>query len=84
MAKKWFVQLKGEYISQEDLDEYEEGEGEPGYELSVVLDGSHGVKSWGWPGDDKIILADTDMQYTKKQFDLLMKYAEKMAEELNG
>jgi hypothetical protein len=48
---KWEVQLKG------DLGNISSRETPTGYELSVIrADSGHGHASWGWGGDDKIIL----------------------------
>lgn|GEM_PF-4998222 len=58
------------------------GDGE--HEISVVKEGTHGTESWGWSGDDKIILVHGDDEYSKKTRNMLLRYAELIAYELNS
>ena len=51
-------------------------------ELSVVKKGTHGEGSWGWPGDDKIILLRDD-GYSKDTIKRVEKLAHQLCDELN-
>ncbi len=55
------------------------------FELSVCLEGAHGLNSWGWAGDDKIILLEGDYEdydvETRKRF---RQYAAVFRDALNG
>ncbi len=77
MNNKWKVQLRGGFDEEDD-----EGSG---YELSVIKkDNKHGQLSWGWGGEDKIILFGTGIgenQAEDSEFALLV--ANKLCDALN-
>jgi hypothetical protein len=51
----WEVLIKGEAVTEDSEDD----DSEAGFEISLVRpDNKHGHDSWGWSGDDKIILFD--------------------------
>lgn len=54
-------------------------------ELSVVKIGTHGSHSWGWPGNDKIVLFDGQIgeEFDRKMYNFIEKYAYLMCAELN-
>lgn len=79
----WIVQMLGDPdITEDMIYDNEDEELELGYELSVVVEGSHGTKSWGWPGEEKIILADCPY-YSAEQVELLKTLAEQLCNTLN-
>lgn len=73
--RRWKVKLDTDFI---------EDEGE--FELSVVVEGSHGDSSWGWPGEDKIMLLEGHLNddYSMKTIKLVKKYAKLLCNELNA
>ena len=68
----WISHLNGSYRDEE------------GFEISVAIEGSHGTRSWGWPGTDKIIVLDgTRYDYTKKEYEQAKLRAKCIASALN-
>lgn len=70
--------------------DYEEGDdfdGEFDYELSVVVAGTHGTQSWGWPGKDKVIIAHGGLNgacYPETILAFLYETAATLRDKLNG
>jgi hypothetical protein len=73
---KWVVNIKGKPESTS-------------FEISVVRDDNeHGKKSYGWIGDDKILITHDGgpgtCSLTKTVWDKCVKVAHEVADELNG
>jgi hypothetical protein len=71
---KWVVDVKGKANES--------------FEISVLLsDNTHGKKSYGWFGEDKLFISGSggpcDDHVTKRIFDKLMAVAHEVAAELN-
>jgi hypothetical protein len=64
--------------------DYRDDEDEPCYELSVVVEDSHGTRSWGWPGRDKVILVEDEETYPDEMLSKIKKAAEFLCELLNN
>lgn len=91
MTKKWQVESKyttkaeyykfyeeqGENPEDYDIDEFNE------VEISVVReDNEHGIKSYGWPDLDKIILFDSG-DYSEKDIEWCERVAKAVCNTLN-
>jgi len=70
------IPKKAYTISDADLEEMD-------LELSVIkADNKHGHNSWGWNGDDKIILLDESLD-TRKELEWWLKVAEILKNGMN-
>jgi len=62
----WKVNVKGSYYNED----------EPGYEIAVVhVKNKHGLTSWGWGDENKLIIVDSISNCDKKYFDKFIKRA---------
>lgn len=80
--RKWIVH----YEEDKDEDYYEEGEYP--FELSVVVENSHGHVSWGWADDEKIMLLHggdlNGGQYSDATIERVKRLAQILCDELNA
>jgi len=72
MSKRWVAHINGK------LDE-------EGFEISVLIEGTHGQQSWGWSGTDKIIILEGDKyDYSRYHYGKAKQRAEAIANVLNN
>lgn len=75
IKKKWVVSIKGSQTSE--------------HEICIVnqIDFPHGVKSWGWYGEDKLIIRmsnDEDEETPRRVWKRAKEIAEILCRELNS
>lgn len=85
---EWIIQFREDKPDPSDFEDWEDFDPDEAYpiELSVVQKGCHGSKSWGWGGDEKIILLDGHLgeDISQQRLDFMKKYAELMVKDLNA
>lgn len=74
----WEVMLKTDFEGSDNTDEGP-------IELSVVQRTCHGYRSWGWGGEDKIILLDSYLgeETSREMLRFMKKYAQIICDDLN-
>lgn len=64
------------------------GSPDDGFEISVAKSSAHGVKSWGWFGEDKILISHSgtsgDIKIPQRVWDKLIKIANEVRDEMNN